>query len=206
MKLPATVILVDDEPGILTALTRLLEVGGFRVKSFASANAYLAERDAEETACLVLDVAMPGIDGLDLQKQLNHADDPTPVIFLTGHGDIPMSVRAIKSGAVDFLTKPVKDVDLFQAVRTALEKAESLAAARESTAELRARHAHLTPREREVMRHVISGKPNKIIACDLGTREQTIKIHRMRVMEKLGITSLVGLVDAASRLGITKAD
>lgn len=149
---------------------------------------------------------MPGIDGLDLQKRLLSEEDPTPIIFLTGHGDIPMCVNAIKSGAIDFLTKPVKDVDLFQAVRTALEKAESLAADRTQNAALRSRLSRLTPREQEVMRHVICGKPNKIIASDLGTREQTIKIHRMRVMEKLGITSVVELVNAASRLGITKSD
>lgn len=206
MKTQPTVILVDDEPGMLTALTRLLEVGGFHVKSFLSAEAYLAERDTEEIACLVLDVAMPGIDGLELQKRLLSADDPTPIVFLTGHGDIPMSVRAIKSGAVDFLTKPVKDVDLFQAVRDALEKAESLVAERQQNADLRILHSRLTPREREVMRHVISGKPNKVIAADLGIREQTIKIHRMRVMEKLAVTSLVGLVDAAARLGVKKVD
>ena len=202
MKHDGTVILVDDEPGMLTALTRLLEAEGFVVKSFPSAVEYLAARKLDGISCLVLDVAMPGLDGLDLQNQLSQKGDITPIIFLTGHGDIPMSVRAIKSGAVDFLTKPVKDVDLFRAVRAGLAQAAIRAAEHESTADLRKRLSRLTPREHEVMRHVIAGKPNKIIAADLGTGEQTIKIHRMRMMEKMGLSSVAALVEARARVEI----
>ncbi len=204
MSQAATVILIDDEPGMLIALTRLLESEGFTVMSFPSAGEFLAARRPDEVCCLVLDVAMPDLDGMSLHDRLTGEGDSTPVIFLTGHGDIPMSVHAIKSGAVDFLTKPVKDVDLFRAVRAALEQAESLAELRENSAELRKRVARLTPREHQVMRHVIAGKLNKVIASELGIGEQTIKIHRMRVMEKMGVTSVVELSDAAATLGVIR--
>ena len=199
-----TVYLVDDEPGMLKALTRLLHTEGFTVKSFVSASEFLAE--PEPAGCLVLDVAMPGLDGMDLQQHLSSRGSELPIVFLTAHGDIPVSVRAIKSGAVDFLTKPVQDEKLLAAVRSAMKLPESRAAERAATGELRARLERLTPRELEVMRQVITGKPNKQIAASLGTGEQNIKIHRMRMMEKMGMASVADLVRAAERLGVGAAD
>jgi FixJ family two-component response regulator len=198
-----TVYLVDDEPGMLKALTRLLEAEGFAVKSFHSAAEFLAE--PEPVGCVVLDVAMPGLDGLELQQRLTGNGSELPVIFLTGHGDIPMSVRAIKSGAVDFLTKPVKEDDLIRVVKLALELAASRTRKLDETTRLRTLFATLTPREQEVMCHVIAGKPGKVIAAELGTGEQTIKVHRMRVMQKMRVSSLVELVHAAERLGVSAA-
>ena len=190
------------------ALTRLLRAEGFDVRAFASAHEFLAaaraEGSAEETACLVLDVTMPELDGLELQRRLTNAGVLVPIVFLTGTGDIPMSVRAIKEGAVDFLTKPVNDTDLLRAVRAALELAASRKTAHAEIAALSARYATLTPREREVMAHVVAGELNKQIAADLGTGEQNIKIHRGRVMEKMGVVSLADLVRAGERLGVGK--
>lgn len=197
-----TVFLVDDEPGMLKALGRLLRAEGFKVQPFASAAAFMAAPPPPCCACLVLDVFMPGMDGLELQRRLTAGGSPVPVIFLTGHGDIPMSVRAIKAGAVDFLTKPVQAADLLQAVRAALTQAAGQAAELKTTSELRTKLARLTLREREVMEHVIAGKQNKEIAADLGTGEQTIKIHRMRLMEKLELKTVAGLVQLAARLGV----
>ena len=205
MSTPAKIVqVVDDEPGMRKALTRLLRAEGFDVRAFASAREFLAAAHAEESACLVLDVTMPELDGLELQRRLTHAGVFVPIVFLTGTGDIPTSVRAIKEGAVDFLTKPVNDADLLRAVRAALELAASRKTARAETAALSARHASLTPREREVMAHVVAGELNKQIAAGLGTGEQNIKIHRGRVMEKMGVESLADLVRAAERLGVGK--
>jgi FixJ family two-component response regulator len=148
---------------------------------------------------------MPGLDGMELQQRLNDSGNQLPVIFLTGHGDIPMSVRAIKSGAVDFLTKPVHDEKLLAAVHSAMELAETLAAERAASAGFRARLERLTPRELDVMKQVITGKLNKQIAADLGTSEQNIKIHRMRMMEKVGVESVVELVRVAKQLGVEPA-
>ena len=198
------VYIVDDEAGMRKALTRLLRSEGFDVRAFASAADFLAAYRAKETACLILDVAMPELDGLELQRRLTHAGLLMPIVFLTGKGDIPMSVHAIKAGAVDFLTKPVNDADLLRAVRAALQQAASQKATHATTTALTARYASLTPREREVMAHVVAGKLNKQIAADLGTGEQTIKVHRGRVMEKMGVESLADLVRAAERLGIGK--
>jgi len=197
-----TVFLLDDEPRMLKALTRLLTTEGFSARGFTSANTFLESYRAEELSCLVLDVAMPELNGLELQQRLTTAGVLLPIVFLTGHGDIPMSVQAVKAGAVDFLTKPVNDADLLRAVRAALQRA---AAQREVVAEmgvLRQRYASLTPREREVMAHVVAGQLNKQIAGDLGTGEQTIKVHRARVMEKMAVDSLADLVRAGERLGL----
>jgi len=202
---PARIVhVVDDEAGMRKALARLLRAEGFEVRAFATAREFLAAYRAEETACLILDVAMPDLDGLELQRQLTHAGALVPIVFLTGHGDIPMSVRAIKSGAVDFLTKPVNDADLLRAVRAALHLAATRDAEQAANAALAARHATLTPREREVMALVVAGKLNKQIAAALGAGEQNIKIHRGRVMEKMAVESLADLVRAAERLGIGK--
>lgn len=205
MSTPGGIIyVVDDEAGMRKALTRLLRAEGFDVRAFASAQDFLAAHRAEEIACLVLDVAMPGLDGIELQRRLTHAGALVPIVFLTGTGDIPMSVRAIKDGAVDFLTKPVNDADLLRAVRAALALAASRKTEHTAHAALAERLATLTPREREVMAHVVAGQLNKQIAGDLGTSEQNIKIHRGRVMEKMGVESLADLVRAAERLGIGK--
>lgn len=200
---PAPVIgLVDDEPGMLKALQRLLGAEGFAVRAFASAADFLERGSVEPLDCLVLDVAMPGLSGLDLQAQLRRRGARLPIVFLTGQGDIPMSVRAIQAGAVNFLTKPVDASALLAAVRAALEEARRIQHDERALADLRQRFARLTPREIEVLRHVIAGKLNKQIAADLGTGEQTIKVHRMRITEKLGRPSVAELVRAAERLGI----
>ena len=195
-----TVFLVDDEPGMLKALTRLLEAEGFTVRAFTSAKTFLESYHAEALGCVVLDVAMPELDGLELQQRLTQSGVLLPIVFLTGHGDIPMSVRAVKAGALDFLTKPVKDADLLRAVRAALQRAaEQLEFIRE-TALLHQRYSGLTPREREVMAHVVAGELNKQVADALGIGEHTVKVHRSRVMEKMGVPSLADLVRAAERL------
>lgn len=202
---PATIYIVDDEPGMRKALCRLLRAEGFDARAFASPHEFLAGYDAEVTACLLLDVAMPELGGMEFQQLLAQRGLQIPIVFLTAHGDIPMSVRAVKAGATDFLTKPVNDADLLRAVRAALETAAKQAAEQSVQKALASRHATLTPREREVMALVVTGMLNKQIAAHLGTGEQNIKIHRSRVMEKMGVTSLADLVRAAERLERGKA-
>jgi FixJ family two-component response regulator len=198
------VYLLDDEPEMVKALTRLLRAKQFEVRGFTSAHAFCEAYRPADSCCLVLDVAMPELNGLDLQDQLTHAGLLIPIVFLTGHGDIPMSVRAIKAGATDFLTKPVDAAALVRAVRTALELAESRRQTEAEATAWAASLATLTPREREVMEHIVAGKLNKQIAADLGTGEQNIKFHRARVMQKMGVESLADLVRAAERLGLGK--
>jgi FixJ family two-component response regulator len=197
-----TVFLVDDEPGMIKALTRLLAAEGFTVRAFTTAKAFIESYHPEALSCLVLDVAMPELNGLDLQQHLSRAGILLPIVFLTGRGDIPMSVQAIKAGALDFLTKPVKDVDLFRAVRAALRHAAEQRELIMATALLRQRYSGLTPREREVMAHVVAGELNKQVAYALGIGEHTIKVHRSRIMEKMGVASLADLVRAAEQLGL----
>jgi FixJ family two-component response regulator len=199
---PGTVFLLDDEPGMLKAVTRLLGAEGFTVRAFTSAKAFLESYHPEALSCLVLDVAMPELNGLELQQRLTRAGILLPIVFLTGHGDIPMSVQAIKAGALDFLTKPVKDVDLLRAVRAALQRAAEQRELIMETALLRQRYSGLTPREREVMAHVVAGELNKQVAYALGIGEHTVKVHRSRVMDKMGVQSLTDLVRAAERLGL----
>lgn len=199
------IYVIDDEAGMRKALSRLLRAEGFDPRTFRTAREFLAAYCAEETACLILDVAMPELDGMELQRRLTHRGLLVPIVFLTGNGDIPMSVRAIKAGAVDFLTKPVNDTDLLRAVRTGLQLAVTRNLEQATSAALTARLATLTPRERDVMALVVAGKLNKQIAADLGTGEQNIKVHRGRVMEKMGVQSLADLVRAAERLCIGKA-
>lgn len=195
-----TVYLVDDEPGVLKALSRLLRLEGFTVCAYTSATAFLDAYQPGEPACLVLDVAMPELDGLALQQRLTERGHLLPIVFLTGHGDIPMAVRAIRAGALDLLTKPVKDSELLRAVRAALQRAAEQRELALELAALHRRHARLTPREREVMAHVVTGALNKTIADTLGIGEHTVKVHRARVMEKMGVDSLADLVRAAERL------
>lgn len=205
MSSPApTVYLLDDEPGLIKALSRLLKAEGLAVKGYTAAPDFLAELGADTTGCLVLDVAMPEIGGFEVQERLAELGNPLPIVFLTGRGDIPMSVQAIKAGAVNFLTKPVVDDHLLRAVREALSVATAQRAAATELLALRERYRRLTPREREVMHHVVAGQLNKQIAADLGTGEQNIKVHRGRVMDKMQVVSLADLVRAAERLGVGK--
>jgi len=197
-----TVFILDDEPGMLKALTRLLKAEGFTVQAFTSAKAFLESYSPETLSCLVLDVAMPELNGLELQEHLTRSGLLLPIVFLTGHGDIPMSVQAIKAGAVDFLTKPVKDADLLRAVRAALQRAVEQRELILEIVSLRQRYNSLTPRESQVMALVVAGHLNKQIAADLGTGEHTIKVHRARVMEKMGFEALADLVRAGERLGL----
>lgn len=199
-----TVYLLDDEPEMVKALTRLLRARGFAVLGFTSVRAFLDAYSPENTACLVLDVAMPELDGLELQQRLTRQSILIPIIFLTAHGNIPTSVRAIKAGATDFLTKPVEADALVQAVRAALQVAKTRHQEIAETTALAARLASLTPREREVMEQVVAGRLNKQIAYALGTGLQNIKLHRAHIMEKTGFESLADLVRAAERLGIGK--
>jgi len=198
-----TIFLVDDDAGVLKALSRLLRTRGYEVRPFASPQAFLDGHDPALPGCAVFDVSMPGLDGLSLQDIFKAGGNERPVIFLTGKGDIPKSVRAIKAGAIDFLTKPVSDKDLLDAIARAEEVD---AGARQMSADLtaiQARIATLTPREHEVLTHVIAGRLNKQIAGDLGTVEKTIKVHRGRMMAKLGVRSVADLVRLAEKAGIS---
>jgi len=200
-----TVFLVDDDSSVRRALTRLIKSAGYPVLAFASAGEFLENNvPSDGPACLVLDIRMPGLSGLDLQGELQKRDSILPIIFITGHGDIPMSVKAMKAGAVDFLPKPVKDKELLHAIEQALARAGRENADRGEIADIRRRSVTLTPREREVMELVVTGMINKQIAYELGTVEKTIKIHRARVMEKMRAGSLAELVRIAERIGIPK--
>jgi FixJ family two-component response regulator len=200
------VFLIDDDASVRRALARLIKSAGHQVRTFASAREFLdTSADAEEAACLVLDVRMPGLTGIDLQRELQTMNRNVPIVFITGHGDIPMSVSAMKRGAVDFLPKPVKDTDLLRAIAQAIARAYRDRAGRKEIEDIQRRVENLTPREREVMALVASGMPNKRIAFELGTVEKTIKVHRARVMEKMQAGSLAELVRLAERVGIGKA-
>ena len=197
-----TVFLIDDDAPVRDALSRLLRAHRFAVAAFASPKEFLEHYNPDTPGCLVLDLKMRG-NGFGLQRTLQEKGSCRPIIFLTGHGDIPKSVQAVKGGAVDFLTKPVNDKDLLAAVRVAIEKDRTLRREQTDLSEIRARLATLTPREREVLEHVVIGKLNKQIACDLGTVEQTVKVHRARVMQKLGVQSVAELVRLTERCGIS---
>ena len=199
----ATVFLVDDDASVRRALTRLIRSAGYKVQAFASAREFLdRDRASEGSDCLVLDIRMPGLSGLDLQHELHAANNPLPIIFITGHGDIPMSVKAMKHGAVDFLPKPVKDKELLNAIEQALARAKHDHAERRELEDIERRLKSLTPREREVMTLVVTGLLNKQIAFELGTVEKTVKVHRARVMEKMEANSVAELVRVAARVGV----
>ena len=193
---------VDDDPSFRTAVTRLLRAAKYEVRAYASASEFLNSEPCAEPGCILLDLQMPGVSGLDLQQSLARMEERLPIIFLTGHGDIPASVRAMKAGAVDFLTKPVGRDALLNAVKNALDVDVKGRAARAALRELQNRYENLTPREREVLAHVVSGKLNKQIAFDLGAAERTIKAHRAAIMEKLRVQSVAELVRLAQELGI----
>ena len=197
-----TVFIVDDDPAVLKSLSRLLRASQVNVVTFGSPQEFLERYDPHTPGCLVLDVAMPGLNGLELQEALRVKGSAIPIIFLTGHGDIPKSVQAMKGGALDFMTKPVQDKDLLKAVEAALEKDRIEHQSRAELDDIHERLATLTPREREVLIHVVSGQLNKQIAYDLGTVEKTIKVHRARVMEKMKVGSVAELVRLTERAGI----
>jgi FixJ family two-component response regulator len=199
---PPTVFVVDDDASVRRSTERLVRSLGFGVRTFASAREFLDAARGEGPACLVLDVHLPGLGGLDLQRELARSGVRIPIIFITGRGSIPMTVQAMKEGAVEFLTKPVRPRDLLAAIRAAIESDRASQRARLATDALRARYERLTPREREVMALVAAGQLNKQIAGELATSERTIKFHRAHVMEKMAAGSLAELVRMAGRLGV----
>jgi FixJ family two-component response regulator len=198
-----TVFIVDDDARVNKALSRLMRVKGYDVRSYTSPREFLIDHDAAVPGCAVLDVSMPGLDGLELQQALTAEGARRAVIFITGRGDIPTSVRAMKAGAVDFLTKPVSNKELLAAIARAEEQDTKSRQLHAELASIEAKISTLTPRERQVLTQVVSGRLNKQIAHDLGTVEKTIKFHRGAVMKKLGVRTVADLVRLAERAGVS---
>ena len=201
-RLKHTIFVIDDDASVRKSLARLLDSVGFSTESFASADEFLKRERFEGIGCIILDVRMPGLSGMDLQEELNKADYGMPIIFITGHGDIPMSVQAMKKGAVDFLPKPFDEDQLLDALRKAIEKDMQAKAERAGARDILGRMEQLTPREYEILQYLITGMLNKQIAFKLGIAEKTVKIHRSRVFEKLGTRSVAELVRMAEKVGI----
>jgi len=199
-KIDSIVFVIDDDPSIREAITNLIRSVGMSVQAFGSAKDFMASSRPNAPACLVLDVRMPGLSGLELRRELTDAGISIPIIFITGHGDIPMSVRAMKAGAVEFLTKPFRDQDLLDAIEQAIDRDRELRKQQAGIADLRDRFERLTPREREVMELVVAGLLNKQIAVRLGISEITVKLHRHQVMEKMKADSLADLVRMSEKL------
>jgi FixJ family two-component response regulator len=199
-----TVFIVDDDDRVTKALSRLMRVKGYEARSYTSPREFLAQHDAAVSGCAVFDVSMPGLDGLELQSALTAGGSHRPVIFITGKGDISTSVRAMKAGAIDFLTKPVSNQDLLEAIRRAEELDAKSRKAQSDLASIEAKVTTLTPRERQVFTHVVAGRMNKQIAYELGIVEKTIKFHRSAIMRKLGVRTVADLVRMAEKAGISK--
>ncbi len=197
-----TVFVVDDDASVRESLSSLIRLVGLRVEMFASAQDFLAGSRPDVPSCLVLDVRLPGLSGLDLQRRLSESGTQIPIIFITGHGDIPMSVRAIKAGATEFLTKPFREQDLLDAIQLAIARDRAERTDAREVAGLRTRFGSLTSREQEVMSWVISGRLNKQIASELGTSEITVKVHRGHLMKKMNASSVADLVRMAGRIGL----
>jgi RNA polymerase sigma factor (sigma-70 family) len=202
-ELQSIVFVVDDDASVREALKSLIRSVGLQVELFRSAQEFLQWKKPDAASCLILDIRLPGISGLDFQRKLAEVGNFIPIIFITGHGDIPMSVRAMKGGAVEFLTKPFRDQDLLDAIHVALERDRARRQREDEIATLNDRFEWLTPREREVLPLVVSGLPNKQIAAEIGTSETTVKVHRGQLMRKMGADSLPELVRMAERIGIT---
>jgi len=196
----SVVFVVDDDPSVRSSLKFLLSSVGLQVESFESAETFLQRKPPDAPSCLVLDVRLRGLSGLDFQRELAARNIRIPIVFVTGHGDIPMSVRAMKAGAIEFLTKPYRDQDLLDAVRVALERDRARREEEKDLTDLRQRFESLTPREQEVISMVVSGKLNKQIAGELGTAENTVKVHRSRAMEKMNAQSFADLVRMIEKL------
>jgi len=197
------VFIVDDDLSVRRTTERLVRTAGFNVQAFASGREFLNRARPDGPACLILDVRMPGLDGMQLQRELTQSGINIPIIFITGHGDIPMSVRAMKAGAVEFLTKPFRSHSLLEAIHSAIERDRSAHQERSQSEELRGRYEQLTAREREVMALVVTGMLNKQVAGELATTERTIKFHRANLMQKMQVESLADLVRVAGKLGVS---
>jgi FixJ family two-component response regulator len=197
------VFVIDDDPSMRQAIKILLETVGLKSETFVSGQEFLQSELPEVPRCLVLDVRLPGLGGLNLQRELSERGIQIPIIFITGHGDIPMSVQAMKAGAVEFLTKPFRDQDLLDAIELALERDRASRKQQAEMTELKKKYETLTAREREVMRLVVAGLLNKQIASELGTSEKTVNVHRGQVMQKMQADSLAELVRLAEKMGIT---